>query len=77
MAANEKRHVFTYQTRVSVSPEQDQMLGEYAARFGRVERTLYRDLQKGEDANRLKSAYLVRFEIRSGHYAFEAVPFDV
>lgn len=21
--------------------------------------------------------YLVRFEIRSGHYAFEAVPFDV
>jgi hypothetical protein len=25
-----------------------------------------------EDARR----YLVRFEIRSGHYAFEAVPFD-
>jgi IS605 OrfB family transposase len=68
MAANEKRHVFTYQTRVSVSPEQDQMLGEYAARFGRVERTLYRDLQKGEDANRLKSAYLVRFEITARQF---------
>jgi hypothetical protein len=26
-----------------------------------------------EEGNR----YLVRFEIRSGHYAFEAVPFDV
>jgi hypothetical protein len=26
-----------------------------------------------EDGNR----YLVRLEIRSGHYAFEAVPFDV
>jgi hypothetical protein len=28
---------------------------------------------KTEDGDR----YLVRFEIRSGHYAFEAVPFDV
>jgi hypothetical protein len=27
---------------------------------------------EGDDGNR----YLVRFEIRSGHYAFEAVPFD-
>jgi hypothetical protein len=24
-----------------------------------------------------RTRYLVRFEIRSGHYAFEAVPFDV
>jgi hypothetical protein len=23
-----------------------------------------------------RTRYLVRFEIRSGHYAFEAVPFD-
>ena len=28
---------------------------------------------EAEDGNR----YVVRFEIRSGHYAFEAVPFDV
>ena len=50
MPANEKRHVFTNQMRVAVSPEQDEMLREYAARFGRVERTLYRDLENGEDA---------------------------
>jgi len=33
-----------------------------------VERTLYRDLQKGEDANRLKSEYLVRFEITARQF---------
>ena len=63
MPSDEKRQVFTYQTRVSVTPEQDTMLGEYAVRFGRVERTLHRDLQKGKDANLLKSDYLVRFAI--------------
>jgi anthranilate synthase/aminodeoxychorismate synthase-like glutamine amidotransferase len=71
MPANEKRHVFTYQMRVAVSPEQDEMLREYAARFGRVERTLYWDLENGEDANRLKSAYRPqhanRFQNRSGN----------
>ena len=68
MPLNEKRHVFTYQTRIFVTPEQDQMLLEYAARFGRVERTLYRDLEKGEDANRLKSSYLVRFSITARQF---------
>ena len=33
-----------------------------------MERTLYRDLQKGEDANRLKSEYLVRFEITARQF---------
>src|ERR1700751_4378749 len=61
--SNQKRHVFTYQTRVCVTPEQDKMLREYGVRFGRVERTLYGDLQKGEAANRLKAEYLVRFAI--------------
>jgi len=37
---NENKQVFTYQTRVSLTPEQDKMLREYAVRFGRVERTL-------------------------------------
>src|ERR1700756_1151083 len=41
MPSNEKRHVFTYQTRILVTAEQNQMLLEYAARVGRVERTLY------------------------------------
>src|ERR1700758_2891581 len=64
--ANQKRHVFTYQTRVCVTPEQDKMLREYAVR--RVERTLYGDLQKGEAANRLKAEYLVRFAITARQF---------
>src|ERR1700747_2229999 len=66
--AKQKRHVFTYQTRVCVTPEQDKMLREYAVRFGRVERTLYGDLQKGEAANRLKAEYLVRFAITARQF---------
>src|SRR5690349_14331749 len=68
MPVNEKRQVFTYQTRVRVTPEQEQILGEYAERFGRVERTLYRDFAKGEDPNRLKSEYLVRFGITARQF---------
>ena len=68
MPGNENRQVFTYQTRVSVMPEQDKMLGEYAVLFGRVERTLYREMQKGVDAKRLKSSYLVRFAITARQF---------
>src|SRR6201997_1162302 len=68
MRAKQKRHVFTYQTRVCVTPEQDKMLREYGVRFGRVERTLYGDLQKGEAANRLKAEYLVRFAITARQF---------
>src|SRR5246127_5247505 len=66
--SNQKRHVFTYQTRVLVTPEQDKMLREYGVRFGRVERTLYGDLQKGEAANQLKAEYLVRFAITARRF---------
>ena len=58
----------TYQTRVSVTPEQDQMLLEYAVLFGRVERTLYRDLETGKAAHGLKSQYLVRFAITARQF---------
>jgi IS605 OrfB family transposase len=65
---NKNRQVFTYQTRVSVTPEEDKKLREYAVLFGRVERTLYVEMQKGADANRLKSDYLVRFSITARQF---------
>ena len=68
LPSKQKRHVFTYQTRVFVTPEQDKMLREFAVRFGRVERTLYGDLQKGEAANRLKAEYLVGFAITARQF---------
>jgi hypothetical protein len=68
MPSNNKKSVFTYQTRVSVTSRQDGALSEYAALFGRVERTLYADIQKGEDPNLLKSSYLVHFDITARQF---------
>src|SRR5215471_7279808 len=65
---NENRQVFTYQTRVSVIAEQDKKLREYAMLFGRIERTLFQEMQKGADANQLKSEYLVRFKITARQF---------
>jgi len=59
---------FTYHTRVSVTPEQDQILREYAILFGHVERTLFADLEKGRHARDLKSAYLLRFGITARRF---------
>jgi hypothetical protein len=53
---------------VSVTPEQDKRLREYGVLFGRVERTLYGEMQKGADAYRLKSDYLVRFAITARQF---------
>src|SRR5215472_18488585 len=68
MSSRQDRPIFTYQTRVSVTPEQDQLLREYARRFGHIERTLFADLQKGKDANQLKTEYVSRFDITARQF---------
>ena len=68
MAANHDSPVFSYQTRVAVTAEQDQLLREYARLFGHVERTLFADIQKGKDAGQLKSEYLARFSITARQF---------
>ena len=47
-AAHSEKRMFTYHTRVTLSPDQDRALAKYAALFYRVERTLHADLQKGK-----------------------------
>src|SRR5215469_1659650 len=68
MSSHQDKPIFTYQTRVSVTPQQDQLLREYARRFGHIERTLFADLQKGKAANQLKSEYLRRFDITARQF---------
>ncbi len=68
MPSSNSRHVFSYQTRVGVTADEDKALAEYAALFGRVERTLYADLRKGQEANDLKSEYLDRFGITARQF---------
>src|SRR5215469_17467818 len=68
MPAKNQKPVFTYQTRVSTTREQEVALSRYAVLFGRVERTLYADLERGEDGARLKSEYLVRWGITARQF---------
>jgi hypothetical protein len=68
MPAHEDAPVFTYQTRVPITTEQDQLLREYGRHFGQVERTLFADMQRGQDASRLKSEYLDRFDITARRF---------
>ena len=68
MPANPEGAVFTYQTRVVVTPKQDQMLREYASLFGHVERTLFAEIQKGGDAKQRKSDYLARFGVTARQF---------
>jgi hypothetical protein len=68
MPSSNSRHVFSYQTRVRVRPDEDKALAEYAALFGRVERTLYADLRKGQEADDLKSEYVVRLGITARQF---------
>ncbi len=68
MPSSNSRHVFSYQTRVGVTPDEDKALAAYAALFGRVERTLYADLRKGQEAADLKSEYLDRLGITARQF---------
>jgi hypothetical protein len=68
MAEHQDKPVVTYQTRVSVTPEQNQWLRQYARRFGRIERTLFADIERGKDAHQLKSEYLRRFAITARQF---------
>jgi len=74
MAGNHDSPVFSYQTRVAVTAEQDSLLREYARLFGHVERTLFADLQRGKDAGQLKSEYLARFSITARQFNALAHP---
>ena len=63
MPAQSEKRIFTYQTRVTLTPDQHRALADYAALFCRVERTLHADLQSGKPAELLNSEYLLRFGI--------------
>jgi IS605 OrfB family transposase len=60
--------VRTYQTRISLTPEQDALLSAYAALYGRVERTLFARLRAGEQINDLKRNFQLRFGITARQF---------
>jgi IS605 OrfB family transposase len=59
---------FTYQTRLSLTPEQEAILEAYAQHMSRVERKLFAEIAAGKNSSDLKSSFLIRFEITARQY---------
>ncbi len=59
---------FTYQTRLTLDEGTSSILCQYACIFGKIERTLFADLQRGKDASSLKSEYLKQFGITARQF---------
>lgn len=65
--------IFTYQSRIPISAEEDALLTAYAQLYGKVERTLFADIQAGGNPGKLKSSYLRRFNITARQYNAVAI----
>ena len=63
-----ERLIFTYQTRLDVTPEQEATLQAYAALYGHAERSLFAALCKGRTVNDLKREFLPRFGITARQF---------
>jgi hypothetical protein len=58
------RQIFTYQTRIELTPEQEAVLGDYAQLYGKAERSLFSAIQAGESSfNEIKREFQPRFGI--------------
>jgi len=63
------KQMFTYQTRLTVTPAQDAMLSRLAALYSRVERHLFVAQQQGKlTQNELKQTYQTRFGLNSRYF---------
>src|SRR5271170_4750443 len=60
--------IFTYRTRPALEDDVCHILSIYAALMGKIERTLFADLQRGKKASALKSDYLKRFDITARQF---------
>ena len=65
---SEDKEQRTYQCRISVSPEQDDLLSQYAALYSKVERTLFARLQSGSDLTILKREFQLEFGITARQF---------
>lgn len=59
---------FTYQTRIMTASDSRSLVDQYAALYGKVERTLFAALAAGKSAAALKPGFCTRFDITSRQY---------
>lgn len=57
------KSIFTYQTRIDTTSEQDEVLSAYAELYGRAERSLFAAVQAGGDFSELKPEFMRHFGI--------------
>jgi len=57
------RPMFTYQTRLTLTPEQSAVLDAWGELYGRVERSLFAAMETGVSLTELKRTFLPRFGI--------------
>jgi IS605 OrfB family transposase len=62
------RPIFTYQTRLALTPEQTAALDAWAVLYGKVERSLFAAMKSGESLRSLKRAFLPRFGISARQF---------
>lgn len=62
------RPVFTYQTRLALSPEQADALDAYAMLYGQAQRTLFARMRAGVPRNDLKRTFLRRFGLSARQF---------
>ena len=62
------RPIFTYQTRLALTPEQAAILDAYAILYGQAERSLFAALQAGGTLNDLKRDFLPRFGLSARQF---------
>ncbi len=60
--------VFTYQTRLALDELQERYLEEYAALYGRAQRSLFAKMQAGQDLNTLKRSFIRDFGITARQF---------
>lgn len=70
-----QRRIFTYQTRIHVTPAQAAALDAYAELYGRVERTLFAAIQRGDSPKQLKGDFMAGFGLTARQ--FNAILFNL
>lgn len=63
-----KLPVFTYQTRLTLLPEQSESLDAYAELYGRAQRSLFAKMRAGASMNELKRSFLRRFGLTARQF---------
>ena len=58
----------TYQTRLTLTEDQESLFSEYAELYGKVERKLFAAGQTGESFDKLKNVYLKKYGITARQF---------